>query len=333
MTPTVLHIHAGPPKTASSALQRFLALNRARLAAEGLLIPRAGQRGDGAHHPLARALAGLAAAERPGDACARLAAEIAAARPAAALVSSELFLPLIRCGLAGRAMRALARAGLRPVFHVVLRPQEELWNAAYPEMLRALLIPRGFGGFLADRLRAPGRDFAVQIRALSQFGEVRLHLMRGPDGAGPWWSVLAAAGLAARPGPGWTEPGRVNPTPGPVAVWALAETARRLSREGRPPGLAARIAAGQAVIAASRGFPAEPAPFSGLDAATAARLRASLRPANDALARAHWGRPWDALFPEAAARVWQRRVFLPAHAEAGARAQAEAMVEAALAAA
>jgi hypothetical protein len=118
------YIHAGTHKTGTSSIQAFLALNRERFAANGVLIPRAASEPYdhlAAHHSIPRELCGS-----PMDAgsLAALSNELAQSDAAAACISSEDFSLLSRSPQALIAIRdAIRRAGFTPKIIMFLRPQ------------------------------------------------------------------------------------------------------------------------------------------------------------------------------------------------------------------
>jgi hypothetical protein len=142
------YIHAGTHKTGTSSIQAFLALNRERFAANGVLIPRAAcEPYDhlAAHHSIPRELCGS-----PMDAgsLAALSNELAQSDAAAACISSEDFSLLSRSPQALIAIRdAIRRAGFTPKIVMFLRPQVAYCVRVYAENVR-----HGFRTSLADYL-------------------------------------------------------------------------------------------------------------------------------------------------------------------------------------
>lgn len=327
-----LHLHAGLPKTGSSALQRFLVENRGRLAGHGLHLVRRGQRADGPHHALLARLCGLTGPGRRAEAAALL-AELRASGAGQALISSELTLPLLRTGLLGPALGRLRREGIRFRVHLFIRPQAEYWNSAYPELLRSTLSSAGFARFLDDRLRAPGRDYAALVAPLARLGPVTLHpYSAAARRAGIWWPFLKGLGIDETPRPGWILPGEIRPTPGPTATRALELLAADLVRRRAIRGIRHRLGIRAALAGAFETLPAEPESFIGLDTAMATRIRTRTAAANAAFARTHWGRDWDDVFAEEAGRSWRPNASLHRPDDAaGAEALARRLLPACLA--
>lgn len=311
----VLHIHAGLPKTGTSAIQRVLRDNRDALLAHGVLVPRTGQREDGPHHTLLAALAGVAA---PGRRVAlqQLRDEIGAARPHAVLISSELFIPLLRSLLLGSALRALARDGLRLQLHLCLRPQADLLNSAYPQLLQTTLLPLPFARMLALRRRLG--DFERSVARLARVAPVALHAYT-PAGSrsAPWQPLLLAAGLDRGSLSALTEPGQINPSLGPLGTLFHLETARRLAQTAPPRRLSQRLAARAALLPLGMGLEPEPAPFTGLDAARAEQIWAEFAAGNERLAARFWEMSWDETFAAEKAQVWQPNARARADLSAG----------------
>jgi hypothetical protein len=330
MAGQLLHVHVGIPKTGSSALQRFLLDNRDRLADSGVFLPRTGQRHDGPHHPLVRRLSGLAGTRAPKIEA--LAAEIRASGLPAALITSEYIVPLMRASLLGWSFRRLAGMGFRLRFHAFVRPQPDLLNSAYPELLRSTLAWRSFEDFVAERRRSPARAFQTLLAPLARHAEAPLTLHPYTAAArrtGIWWPFLAGLGIDEGDRRGWVLPGEVNRSMGPLATHAVGRLVRRIERRGLIRGFRNRQLLRDRIRAATLAFPAEPAPFCGLDAAMRDLLWSEAAEANEALARAHWGRSWDEVFSEERARPVVPNGYRAARASPAAAAAEEAMFEAA----
>ncbi|MEM9196522.1 MAG: hypothetical protein AAGD12_01605 [Pseudomonadota bacterium] len=311
----VLHIHAGLPKTGTSAIQKVLRDNRGALLAQGILVPRTGQREDGPHHTLLAALAGVTA---PGRRLAlqRLRDEIAAARPHAVLISSELFIPLLRSLLLGPALRALSRDGMRLRLHLCLRPQADLLNSAYPQLLQSTLLPLPFSRMLTLRRRLG--DFERSVARLERVAPVALHAYTpARSDSAPWHPLLLAAGLDSASLAALSQPGEVNPSLGPRATLFHLETAQRLARTAPPRRLSQRLAARAALLALSAGVEPEPTPFIGLDAAGAERLWTEFAAGNARLAARFWELSWDATFAVEKEQIWRPNACARADLSAG----------------
>jgi hypothetical protein len=146
--PEVL-LHAGQPKTGTTAIQAVILQQREALAANGFHVVHAGQGPDGAHHQLIYALS----RERPDSGRIRLLrAEIAQARRATLLISSEAAMKAILHGAGDLLVDALRGLGARRV-HLLfyMRSPFALANAIYAQRTSSL---RAEGARFSDFVQA-----------------------------------------------------------------------------------------------------------------------------------------------------------------------------------
>lgn len=326
MSGPVIHLHVGVAKTGTSALQRFLADNREGLGRQGLLVPRTGQRADGPHHALVWQLAGLGPGGR-GAAIGRLAEELRASGLPAAVISSEYALPLMRASLLPWSLRRLRSMGFGLRVHCFVRPQADWLNSAWPELLRSTLAPQDFADFVAARRRRL-RPWAGLVGPFARFATAPpvLHpFTRAARRGGLWLPFLE--GLGIDPGAeDWAVPGEVNPTLGPIGTYATHAIVKRLANRGLIGGFRDRRAIRDRLRAATLRFPPEGRAFAGLRPEEAAAIWAETAEANDALARAAWGQPWDAVFEEERAAPVRRNAYHPRRARPGEREAEEEMI-------
>ncbi len=177
MSAPELLLHVGLNKTGTSALQRFFARARERLAAAGVLYPLAGMRGE-AHYDLSAALGFSLDGRLPdperlrryGEALWR---EVEAAGPRKVVISSEMFV------LPGEIERVRAFFGGFEVRVVIyLRRHDEWWISAYNQSVRAVSRPGwkpGFGNYLAFQRRNPNRWYLDYARFVDAWASVFGH--------------------------------------------------------------------------------------------------------------------------------------------------------------
>lgn len=311
MSGRTLHIHGGFPKTGSSALQLFLHENKSRLEEGGLYIPRLGQRNDGPHHTLFMKLSGLSGLGRI-DRLRRLVDEIDQSGADQILLTSEYLLPLVRSSLLGLSLRQLRWKGFDIRFHVFVRPQSDLINSGYAEMLRSTLLYKSFDEFLMERARSRGRDYGRLIRPLKRYTRAPINVIPYSSDVrrtGVYWPFLRGLGIDPGDPDDWILPGEVNPTMGPIGVHVVGRVLKRIEKRGLIRGFRNRKMLREKIWRATQRFPSEPAPFCGLDNATRDMIWDNCAEANAAFARAHWNRSWNEVFAEEREREFTPNVY------------------------
>jgi len=315
----VIHIHAGLPKTGSSAIQAFLGANAQRLGTSGLLVPATGRDEAGHHHHLFQSFGGLHPF-RAKALCSELECEIAASRHGVVLLLSEFAYLCLRWWLAARTYRRLMRAGHRLIFHLFVRPQADLAVSLYPEVMRNLLTAPDFTTFLSRGVLPEIGDYGRLARRLGTAGAVEVRLLPYTLAArrdGVWWSLLASAGLSVGRHDRlvFIEPGDVNRSPGPVGTAALATAIRQLERRGGIRRIGERLDLRRVALDVVREFPAETRRYQPLSASDREQIGRECAAANEAIAARHFGQPWHEIFNEEAAANTSRPVdvFDPAN--------------------
>lgn len=315
-------LHAGMPKTGSSALQSFLARNDAALLGHGILYAGTGRSRGGRieHGDLMRAITGRVIYDRTQGLPEALDAELARVPHEVLILSSEyLFGPLYFSPLP-QVPEFLASRGYRIHGVMYLRDQPEFLNSTYSQMAKTAREARGFGAFLDERLSkaedgtGEGRSLRLSRLldpALASWGthDFRPYdaglRARGiePDFLGAVEAAAHAQGLArgftAEAAAARFERGaRVNETCGPVQVDVGRRIARALAgRFARKAYFPVTIGVEKLLAAAvARAGLDEPA-YAGMAAEDYGRIRAELGPENEAFARATWGRGWAEVFP------------------------------------
>ncbi|MEM6932157.1 MAG: hypothetical protein AAF526_01090 [Pseudomonadota bacterium] len=299
-TKRILHIHAGLPKTGTSALQRFLALNRDVLAARGLVVPEAdlGDRGD--HHELFYALGGISPLDRR-LAVRRLVDWMEQQGGDTFLISSEFAYLMLRFGFARHGFQALQSRGFSIKFHLFVRPQTDFAVSAYPEFLRNLLFPQGFGAFVDVNFLPFARDYgdiANRLRTVSSEQVGLLPYTQSDRKSGIWWSLLGSLGTQISEGDRFQfeMPGQVNQSLGPVGVAALTIALRKMDRRKLAHRWGLRRALRKTVLRVTGNFPPETDHFNPMTRRFRSELWDACRKVNDPLAQMHWGQPWDEVF-------------------------------------
>jgi hypothetical protein len=281
-----VHLHIGPHKTGTTAIQLFCDRNYEALAEAGVLYPLAGRRTSERrwimHHPLFLAAIRGRDAEL-ADHLAALEEEIAARRPRALLFSSET---LARETLDETPFRRLIAAFPRAErrWILLLRRQDGLLRSRYVEEVRRMLLrwPQGLRDlddpkYLDHRLRLETLRARVGRDAIAPLS---FELARG-DLTG---AFLGAIGVT--PEPGWAAAERVNES----LPWRTVALLRRTNALPRPLARRAhRLALRATAALRRRGLGALLEGRDPLGEAEARRVVAQYRASNEEVARRWFG--------------------------------------------
>ena len=145
-------VHVGTHKTGTTAIQRFLAGNRERLAVDGLYYPQSGWLSGllPGHHNVVWELLGDARFDRAAGSLGDVVAEIARVQPRIGCLSSENFEYLHARDDALVTLRdAIVAIGYRPRIVVYVRLQRDYAESLYAELVKhGMQVP--FASFLDD---------------------------------------------------------------------------------------------------------------------------------------------------------------------------------------
>lgn len=279
LPPFILHI--GRHKSGTSSLQAYLAAHPERLAAEGIVYPRAGRQGI-AHHALAGVLQQRAMREDPQRAQTTLAQfrldlgrELAGSTARRILLSSEAF----QNGRASDVAQAFDPAASSVV--VYLREQADYVVSSYQQLVHA----RQHSGPLATYAEAPAVDYdqflagwraAWPASSLQVGVYARQALLRG-NMIDDFFARLGIEVDAS------DEPQDRNPSIGGALLELKRLLNARLPLERWPPGVYQAFSAAAGTAPALRARP-------GLSTPLAERLRAQCADSNLAVARRHFDR-------------------------------------------
>lgn len=317
--PRLCVLHAGMPKTGSSALQSFLAENASRLAGAGILYPRAGRPATASvgHNDLMRAIAGRPIMPGTERLPAALDAEIRRIPHEVLLISAEFLFGQLYFVPDTRIRDFLAARGYR--LHVVtyLRDQPEQINSAYAQMTRTLRESCGFRAYLAERLRPSasggGRPLRLGRITVSGLGPWARHEFRPYDAAlrrrgiePDFLDALAAAMAEAGSGPRLDAAFRDRLRPvlrnnescGPLQVDVSRRLAALLRRDlERREWLPAITGSEQIIGQHLAERPEAGTVYTALTPRRYRRIREVFAAENAVFARAVWGRDWEEVFP------------------------------------
>jgi hypothetical protein len=298
-------VHIGMPRTATSALQFFLARRRRALAEVGILYPElapaAGAEPRGNHKALGEALDGRRPRRERAALFAALDEALATTTADTVILSYE---GLCQIGWPRRPWRALGDAfasrGFAMEILLTVKPPSEYLNSTYAWRMQFLREGRPFAGYveavLAGRTPEARRlDYGRLARPWAHAAGGRLMAVpvRAAASADPFLGrVLVALGLGERVAPLITRRDIalvVNRSPGPVAV----EVSRRLHRAGAARRLGEGAAEAMRFVqaeATARGLDGKA--FRGLTPDLQRRIEERTAAANERFARAVWGTSW-----------------------------------------
>jgi hypothetical protein len=328
-----LFIHAGPPKTGSTAIQQFLRDNAEGLARLGFYWPRAGtERCSHNHVDLAYA---FARPPRASPLVAELAAELRDADwPAQVLISAEHFAVRIADpAYFARLAAHCQKLGYRPHIIAYLRSQPAAINSLYTQLVKNWRPVPLLSEFISEQLDSPRFDYSRMFAAVVASSEAQLTLRpydRQTLARGLVGDFLETLGIASTSTAGFTGPRTINTSPGPRTVAAFLQLKSMVMAENPAPDRTRMRALTRPLIMASGQLGWNQESFHGIDAAAHAAIVDHFAQSNDAVTRGTWGRPWRDIFGAEELQPRPTNIFVPAHALPTDRRNFEAFIEEAL---
>src|SRR6476619_712239 len=159
--------HVGPPKTATTYIQRALDANGDVLARHGVYLPRAGRselaQKAVTHHHLAWELAGSPRFRPAQGGWDALADELADVDAETVLLSSEIFALADVRGVGDTLERRLRSLGRQVTVVFVVRDPLSLINSAYGQQVKTFETARTFDEHVAGVLADGGADLERQV--------------------------------------------------------------------------------------------------------------------------------------------------------------------------
>ena len=294
-----LILHAGQPKTGSSAIQQFCAANRAPLRRRGYLFPSLGREGRGNHKFLLLDILGRPQEEAHRGAAIRFREEIDRDPASAVILSSEwLFAHLVSKGTASRVLHFFRECRLEPEIVIYIRPDADRVNSGYVQQTKSFFVSDDIADFAKNKAERGSGAYASLARLKEELGP-RLILLpydRNVAENGAAASFLAAIGVSEHDPAEFAPEGRANESVGPIAVAAARDTLARLRRRGMEPSRQQRQHLARALRDMIAAEPAERA-YQGVDERLAASIEAEVAEARQQFAASVWGKSWTEVFP------------------------------------
>jgi hypothetical protein len=313
-------VHVGPPKTATTYVQRELFANADILFRHGVYLPRSGrlelEPRAVCHHHLAWELTGSPRFRSDLGGWDSLVAELEGSDGDVALVSSEELARAVTVpDVAARLLDRLRSTGRKVTVVYVVRDQLSQINSFYAQQVKMLEPVDAFVPHVTGMLRRGEADLESLTACWRSAPEVEFVAVPFPQmsESDPLVALLRAARVGVAESELEALPDTVNITLGPIAVEAIRLLRAYLS--GLDPSfshddIAARrlhrIAAREA-----KGVGWCDDPFWGWSPALAARAAQRLEPSNQRFAHAVWGTGWPLAMPVDRPRVQTNLLRLP----------------------
>jgi hypothetical protein len=288
-----IFLHAGEPKTGTSAIQLLLHENWEVLGHFGYLVPNAGRSHSGNYGQLFQALLGRPVPPRYTH-CVEAFRQEVDTHPADTLtVSAEsLDLQFKSDENRDRILSFLRDLGLDTTVVIFIRRDAEALSSAYAEQVKSFIYDITLRDFVLRRRRyvhllklaelpeiqAIFRPYNAEVRSAGA-GREFLRVIGFPEGA------LECLGPERR----------VNESVGPIAVAAAREIRSRIEQTGRQPTNRQRKALKAELFQLIEQEAPEP-PYYGVDADLLQEIEHRVAEDREKFAQVAWGKSWEAMF-------------------------------------
>jgi hypothetical protein len=293
MPKRICYVHIGPPKTGTSAIQRFLKENRTNLLKYGYLVPESGQAVGGAHFALVHQLCGEEVHPRQQLALQTFVRELADNKCEAVVLSAEALTSILTfTTVAQKFFRSLADLDLEPRIVMFPRNQPQWLNSSYAQTIKSFR----------------GRHLLDEFFARAEFGRnawTSRSEMAAAHGAQiiarPYTSISArnivpdfldAIGIND-PALAASKSERVNESVGPFTI-AVAQGVRATIEGSIKLRQAGRCKMQMEKYLSKEGL--TDSGYCGLTTKLARQVESECLASNNAFAIKVWGRPWNEMF-------------------------------------
>ena len=295
----VLFIHAGPPKTGSTAIQIFFRDNAEALARNGVYWPQAGTELRGyCHLDLVQA---FNSPPETSTALQSLARELNEnGRPGRVLISAEQF--------AKRLVRPQYLAAVEDYFHdlgygihviAYVRPQPALINSLFAQHVKFWRLMPTIEEFMLQEVQSGRLDYMKLFAALRASKSARLTLRpfnRGLREHGIVADICGVLGLSPQEPAGTFTPDRVNVLPGPKTLNAFRRLRLRGTTEIPHIDWERMQALTWPIISSAGALGWNNRKYRGIAPSGHAIIESLFYESNDQLAQLTWGKSWREVF-------------------------------------
>jgi hypothetical protein len=306
-----IFLHAGEPKTGTSAIQLLLQENREAFEHFGYLLPKAGMSRSGNYGKLFEAILGQPVPPRYAHCVEAFRQEVNTHAAHSVIVSAESLDCQFRSDeKPERILSFLRDLGLATTLIIFIRSDAEALSSAYAEQVKSFLYDVTLREFVLRRRRY------VHLLKLAQLSEIQT-IFRPYNAevrrVGAGREFLRVIGLAEDAVKCLGTERRVNESVGPIAVAAAREIRRRIQQTGRQPTDRQRKALKMELLRLIEQEAPEP-PFYGVDADLLLEIERRVAEDREKFAQIAWGKSWEAVFGPDEPAPKQSNAFDPATA-------------------
>jgi hypothetical protein len=288
-----IFLHAGEPKTGTSAIQLLLHENREAFEHFRYLLPKAGASRSGNYANLFEAILGRPVPPRYAGCVERFRQEVNTRAADSVIVSAESLDSHFRSDENRERILTFFRdLGLATTVIIFIRRDAEALSSAYVEQVKSFLYDVTLRDFVLRRRRY------VHLVKLAQLPQIQTIFrpynaeVRRAGAAGEFLRVIGLPEDAVR----YLGPERrVNESVGPIAVAAAREIRRRIEQTGRQPTDRQRKALKMELFRLIEQEPPEP-PFYGVDADLLEEIERRVAEDREKFAQAAWDKSWETVF-------------------------------------
>jgi hypothetical protein len=301
-----IFLHAGEPKTGTSAIQLLLRENREALEQLDYLVPNAGSNPSGNYLPLIDAILHEPVPPAYSQCVEAFEQEVNSHPAENVVVSAECLDHYFRNDeKRDRILSFLRDLRLATTILIFIRPDAEALSSAYAEQVKSFLYDVTFPEFVVRRRR--------YVHLLKLMGLPGIQTIFRPYNAevrrlGAGREFLRVIGLSEDALQCLGRESRVNQSVGPIAVAAAREIRRRIQQSGRQPTDRQRRALKAELFRLAQEEDPEEA-FYGVDAELLQEIERRVGANREKFAQAAWGKSWQAVFPSDEAAPKQCNAF------------------------